>query len=178
MGGRVRAVTDSAYVRLGQICGVYGVRGWVRVFSDTEPRDNITAYATWRLTRDTEIRDYRLESAERRGGAIVAKLAGVDDPETASALVGADIGVPRSELPDCGRDQYYWADLEGLTVRNARGEELGVVDHLIETGAHDVMVLAGPQPKMIPFVIGVSVIDVDLDGGIISVDWESEYFGG
>jgi len=83
--------------------------------------------------------------------------------------------VPRSELPDPGPDSFYWTDLEGLTVRTVAGVELGVVDHLLETGANDVLVLKGERERLIPYVRGAVVTDVDLEQGVITVDWDPEF---
>ena len=55
------------------------------------------------------------------------------------------------------------------------GAPLGVVDHLVATGAHDVLVLAGPAQRMIPFVIGEVIRSVDLDTGVIVADWSPEF---
>jgi 16S rRNA processing protein RimM len=75
-------------------------------------------------------------------------------------------------MPETGGDRYYWSDLEGLRVIHQDGTELGKVDHLLETGAHDVMVVKGEQERLIPFVMNKVIINVDIDEGRIDVDWE------
>jgi len=101
---------------------------------------------------------------------------GVDDRDEAATLVGMEIGVPRSALPPCEDDTYYWVDLVGLTVRNARGDMLGTVDRMLATGVHDVMVLDREGQRMIPFVRNDIVQSVDLEKGVITVDWELSYW--
>jgi 16S rRNA processing protein RimM len=163
-------------VTLGRISGVYGVRGWLRVHSYTEPRDNILRFARWMLLHQGERRVIDVEATRYAGGSVLAKLAGVDDRDVARGWIGAEIAVERQELPPCEPGEYYWADLEGLSVVTADGERLGSVDHLIATGAHDVIVLDGAPGRMIPFVADRIVRKVDLDTGEIVVDWDPAYW--
>jgi 16S rRNA processing protein RimM len=162
-------------VTLGRISGVFGVQGWVKVFSHTEPRDNIVRYDRWTLRGPEGERDVEVESGRRQGALVVAKLAGIDDRDAARALVGAEIVVDRSRLPKCEAGEYYWADLEGLEVRTPAGEVLGTVDHLLATGAHDVLVVKGSRERLIPFVLDKVIRAVDLGAGVIVADWSSDY---
>ena len=84
--------------------------------------------------------------------------------------------MPRADLPKTAPGEYYWADLEGLRVCDTAGSTLGHVDHLLETGVHDVLVLDGGPNQLIPFVPGRVVQDVDLKQGVITVDWDPEWW--
>ena len=92
-------------------------------------------------------------------------------------LLGAEIRILRSALPKAKRGEYYWTDLEGLAVRNTEGVEFGRVSHLFATGANDVLVArAGDgRERLIPFVTGQVVREVDLDAGSILVEWDAEF---
>ena len=166
---------NAEWVELGRIAGLFGIKGWVKVFSYTEPRINIADYPVWYLGFPDGARAMRVEECRAQGKAIVARLAGIEDRDQAAALVGANIGVRRDELPMPEPGSYYWADLEGLAVRTVEGFELGQVHHLIETGAHDVLVVRGERERLIPFVQGQTVTDVDLDQGLLVVDWDPDY---
>lgn len=174
-------MSRQQFVGLGRISGIYGVRGWVKIFSYTQPRERILDYPIWHLAAD-ESQDAepaaatRLESGRLHGKGIVAKLAGIEDRDAAAALIGTGIFVPREALPDAAPGEYYWADLEGLEVCDTHGQSLGVVDHLLETGAHDVMVLAGGANRLIPFVPETVVLRVDLERGVITVDWDEAWW--
>jgi 16S rRNA processing protein RimM len=163
-------------VTLGRITGLFGVKGWVKVHSYTDPRENIVEFATWILELDGETHNVELEAGHNQGKTVIAKLRGVDDREQAREWIGAHIAVDRQALPPCGPGEYYWADLEGLAVRNTRGELLGEVDHLLATGANDVIVLRGDVTRMIPFVKDEVVQRVDLAEGVIVVDWEPGFW--
>lgn len=170
------AGSASKRVTLGRITGLFGVKGWVKVHSYTEPRENIVEFATWILEHDGETHRVDLEAGHSQGKTVVAKLRGVDDRELAREWIGAEISVERQALPPCEPGEYYWVDLEGLAVRDTRGQLLGEVDHLMATGANDVIVLRGDGSRMIPFVADEVVQRVDLEEGVIVVDWEPSFW--
>lgn len=165
---------DDRIVVVGRVSGVYGVRGWVRVFSETRPRENILHYSPWYLKRSGAWQAYEVTAGRRHGKGIVVQMAGCVDRDGAATLVGAEIGIQRSLLPRLAEGEYYWADLVGLEVVNTEGISLGRVDYLLETGANDVLVVAGERERLIPFVVGPVVTEVDLDGRI-TVDWDPEF---
>ncbi|WP_428097528.1 ribosome maturation factor RimM [Candidatus Rariloculus sp.] len=170
------SATQDKLVKLGRIAGVHGINGWVKVHSYTEPRDNVIRFERWVLARDGEHREVNVEGGDGRGGKVLAKLSGIEDRDAALALVGADIAVARAELPPCGPGEYYWTDLEGLAVRDSDGKLLGIVDHLLASGVQDVLVLEGGEQRLIPFVADEIVREVDLERGVIVVDWDASYW--
>lgn len=167
------AKSPDRLVTLGRISGIYGVRGWVKVHSYTEPRDNVVGFERWTIRARGGERTVEVEDGRAQGASVVAKLRGVDDRDAARELIGADIVVERAALPECGPGEYYWADLEGLEVRTVDGAVLGKVDHLLATGSNDVLVLDRPG-RLIPFVTGSVIRSVDLDARVIVADWQDE----
>lgn len=159
-------------VVLGRIAGVFGVKGWVKVFSYTEPREAILDYENWLLKRGDAWQEITVEEGKRHGSSVIAKLANVGDRDAAAKLVDFDIVVPREELPDTEEREYYWTDLEGLQVVHRNGRSLGRVAYVMATGANDVLVVEGDRECLIPFVMDRFILDVDLARGVISVDWE------
>jgi 16S rRNA processing protein RimM len=161
-------------VTVGRVSGVHGVKGWLKIRSFTEPPANITSFEEWLLRRGGAIERLEVEATSVAAGRVAAKLRGIDDRDAARTWIGAEIAVERSRLPPPGPDEYYWTDLEGLEVRTVEGERLGAVDHLIATGANDVLVL-DEGGRLIPFVLGSVVRSVDVGAGVIVVDWSAEY---
>lgn len=162
-------------VLLGRVSGVMGVKGWIKVHSYTDPRESIVGFERWILRDAKGETPAEVEAGRRQGRTVVAKIRGVDDRDEAQALVGADIAVAREDLPPCEPGEYYWTDLEGLDVRTVDEERLGRVDFLFSTGEHDVMVVEGERERLIPFVLERIVREVDLDRGVIIVDWDPSY---
>ena len=162
----------SRPVVLGRIVGLFGVRGWVKVFSHTDPREAVLEHKSWLLNRNDSWQSVQVAEGKRQGKSVIARLSGIDDRDAAAALVGSDIGVPRDALPDAKPGEFYWVDLEGLRVVQNDGSDLGRVDYLLATGANDVLVVKGETERLIPFVMDEIVLDVDLGNGVITVDWE------
>ena len=159
-------------VVLGRISGLFGVKGWVKVYSYTEPREAVLEYRRWLLSGKDGWREATVAEGQRHGKTIIARIEGFDDRDQAASLVGSNIAVPRDELPETDSGHYYWSDLEGLRVVRRDGSELGRVDYLLETGANDVMVVKGERETLIPFVMETVIVDVDLTEGVITVDWD------
>lgn len=161
---------------VGKIAGLYGVRGWVKVYSHTQPKENILDYQPWLLMVDGKLVEQQLDGGRLHGKGIVVKLKGCEDRDMAASYIGADIRVRIDQLPTPESGAYYWRDLTGLLVINTQGEHLGVVDHLLETGANDVLVvMAGERQRLIPFVMDDVVIDVDLDNRRMTVVWDADF---
>lgn len=166
---------EARQVIVGRISGLHGVRGWVKVQSFTEPRDNILKYAPWRLSRGDETIECTVAEGQARGKGLIVRLAGVEDRDDAAHYVGADILVDRDQFSRESNKEYYWADLEGMAVETVGGQSLGTVANLIATGANDVMVVEGDRRRLIPFLIEDVVRSVDRDGRKIVVDWDPDF---
>lgn len=162
-------------VSMGRVSGVYGVRGWLRVRSDCEPAEQLLDYSPWQLKTAGGWRSHALEDGRAHGSGLVAKLAAVDDRDAARTLVGADIAVERSQLPALAEDEYYWTDLIGLEVVTREGARLGRVIGLMQTGANDVLVVSGDRERLVPFILGQVVREVDAAAGRIEVDWDPDF---
>ena len=103
-------------------------------------------------------------------------LPGVEDREGADAMRGKEIWVPRSALPPPSPDEFYWADLEGMRVRNVEGVDFGTVAFVFSTGANDVLVVRDDaRERMVPFVRPDYVVAIDMDAGTILVDWDPDF---
>ena len=170
---------DKDKLIIGRISGVYGVKGWVKVHSDTDPREAVTGYNPWFLQQPSTgnaWREVRVEAGRRQAKTVIAKLEGCDDRDAAMLLIGAVIGIDPAQLPALPKNEYYWRDLIGLRVFNREGIELGVVRELMETGANDVLVVSSSQKEhLIPWTPGNAVLDVDLAQGRLTVDWDEDF---
>jgi 16S rRNA processing protein RimM len=160
---------------VGRVSGVYGIRGWVKLYSHTRPAENLLDFEDVELRLGDEWKPMRLSDGQVHGNGLIGRFEGIDDRDAAAALLGADVAVDREDLPEPGKEEYYWADLVGLEVVTAGGVSLGRVASLMETGANDVMIVEGDRERLVPFTPGRHVQEVDLDGGRIVVDWDPEF---
>ncbi|MCX4190298.1 ribosome maturation factor RimM [Methylophaga sp. OBS3] len=166
------------FIPVGKISGVFGVRGSVKVFSYTEPRDNILRYKPLFLKRQGQWIEIDISGGQLQGKAVVMSIRNVTDRDQALPLIGGELAIRREQLKATDQDEFYWADLIGLSVINAEDVVLGKVDHLLETGANDVLVVMQDGTKaqhLIPFVMDEVVLNVDLANQQIRVEWQSDY---
>jgi 16S rRNA processing protein RimM len=165
---------------LGKIVSVHGVRGEVKVYSFTDPLDNLLEYRRWTLRRDGETKQVELVRGRVQGNVLVAKLKGLDDREVARTFAGFEIVMPRDEFPELDDGDFYWHQLIGLRVVDQAGQLLGRIDHLLETGANDVIVVKpvegslDDRERLLPYTDDC-VQAVDLEAGEMQVEWDSDF---
>lgn len=163
-------------LRIGRLNGAWGVAGWVKVFSYTDPPENIFDYQPWRTSGSPGL--LHVQEWRKQGPRLVARIAEIEHREDAERLAGLELDIPREALPAPEPDRYYWQELIGMAVTTTDGARLGVVHGLLDTGAHDVLVIRredGGRDHLVPFVLEHYVVDVDVDGRRIVVDWNPEW---
>lgn len=159
---------------MGRLGAARGLKGWLRVKSFADPPEQIQNYRIWNLLVNGQCREMTLRRFRTTPRGLECLLDGIDTRDAAEGLRGAEIRVNRAELPPAGEDEWYWADLEGLEVRNLEGRSLGQVRGLMPTGANDVLIVEGERRRLIPFVPGSRVCEVDLQERRLVVDWDPE----
>lgn len=165
---------DDDLICVGHVLGAKGLKGWIRVFSHTSPRDNILNYSPWLIDRGEGPEAFDVDGRSE-GKHVLARLAGIDDRTRAETLTGCRLFIRQRQLPDLAVGEYYWSDLIGLAVETLQAEPLGRIAAMMETGADDVMVLEGERERLIPFVMDEIVREVDLGNRRLVVDWSPEY---
>lgn len=186
--------SDSEKLVLGGISGVFGIKGWLKVFSETDPLENILSYSPWYVEVNKQWQAFKLVDGKRHGKAVIVQLEGINDRNQAEALKRARIAIDPSQLAETAENEFYWRDLKGLQVLNRAGYEFGLVVEILETGANDVLVIHSNEVKevdssakvkvkanakqvefLIPFIWESVILKVDLEAGLIEVDWEPDY---
>ncbi len=177
--------TEENLVVVGKITSVYGIKGWVKVYSWTDPKESIFNYQPWYLESTAgapelvDIDEYRPQ-----GQGLVAHICGVDDRDEARQYCQRNILVVAQQLPALDAGEYYWHELEGLQVYSSFEQNrqlLGVIGRMMETGANDVMVVEpcegsiDEQQRLVPFVIDAYHTEVDLQAGTLTLDWDPAF---
>lgn len=165
---------DDDLICVGHILGAQGLKGWVRVFSNTSPRENIVKYGPWLIEQGDGLRSVQVEG-RLQGKHVLARLEGVEDRNQAETLIGCQLFIEPRQLPGLDAGEYYWSDIVGLEVESLAAEPLGVVTSMMETGADDVMVVSDDRERLIPFVMDEIVREVDLEAKRLVVDWSPDY---
>lgn len=162
-------------VIVGRVGTSYGVKGWVKIQSYTEPVENLLDYQPWLIKIKNEWQTVNYEDAKKHGNGLIAKLPNFETPEAVKKLANAEIAVIQEQLPTLAENDYYWKDLPGLTVVNLEGKTLGIVDHLLATGANDVVVVKGTKEYLIPFLLPQFIKEIDLTKKMMIVDWDEDF---
>lgn len=176
-------VAPGEYVVIARITAVYGVKGWVKVHSFTDPIENFLDHSRCFYKKGKEWQTLEIVTSQRHGKGIVAQLAGVDDRDAARAFCGVELAIANDALPALEEGEYYWHQLIGLRVVTRQGgmQLLGKVTDLLETGANDVLVVHScdgsidKQQRLVPYLPGQFVERIDLQAGEILVDWDPAF---
>lgn len=175
-------MSATGMIAIGKITAAYGVKGWVKVHAYTEPMENFLGYTSCKLQRAGQWSAIEFETGRVHGKGLVAKIRGVDDRDAVEPFLRQEVYVETAELPALDDGDYYWHQLEGLRVRLASGDALlGVVDHLLATGANDVLVVKpcegslDQRERLIPYLPDQVVRSVDLAAGEMQVDWDPDF---
>ena len=155
---------------VGAIMGAFGVRGEVRVKSFCAEPSDLGSYGP--LATEDGATTYKITLTRPVKTGYAAKLTGVQTKEQADALKGTRLYAPRTALPNLPDDEFYHADLIGLTVLDTGGATIGKVAAVLNHGAGDLLEVRGKGLKggvLIPFTAAV-VPTVDLTVGRVVID--------
>lgn len=163
-------------VIMGRILAPYGVLGWLKIHPDTQEFEGLLDYKTWWVGKDNDWRELAVMNAKIHNDVLVVKLQGIDDRDAAFAFKGKQIAVPRALLPKLEDDEYYWADLIGLRVKNQQDVDFGNIIDVFATGANDVVVVKSDtgQERLLPYIAQV-ILAVDLAEKAMLVDWDADF---
>ncbi|HEY7774680.1 MAG TPA: ribosome maturation factor RimM [Marinagarivorans sp.] len=177
----------SDRIAVGHLVGVFGVKGWLKVKTNTQPAENIVSYQPWYLKTAHGLKVVEVDDYAFRPQGLVVHIKGYDDRDLSAALGKAAIEVDINQLPELESEEYYWHQLVGLKVYSVFAGDssnrtvLGVIKNLMETGANDVLVVApcddsiDGRERLIPYLPGQFIKRIDLAAGEVDVDWDPEF---
>ncbi|MHB1543968.1 MAG: ribosome maturation factor RimM [Gammaproteobacteria bacterium] len=163
-------------VSCGQIVGVFGVRGGLKVLSQTDPPEKLLSYRPWWLgPSGCESPIVPVSGRWLRRSLLMVLLPGIRDRDQARAYVGLAVAVQRKLFPNPVPGQFYWADLVGLAVEDLEGHVRGTVREIVRGPSGDVLDIQGEEPLLIPFLWQETIVAVDLTAGLIRVVWPERF---
>lgn len=167
-------------LRVGTVNGAHGIKGWNKVFSYTDPKEQIISYQPWLVGSNAALQPLEVVEWRWQGERLVVRFKDVLSRNQAEMLVGREVWIEQSQLEPLAEEEYYWHQLIGLSVIDEAGHALGSVKSMLETGANDVMVVgferdAVHQERLIPYVWDHVVKGVDLHLQRITVAWSEDY---
>ena len=167
---------NNELIIVGRLASPYGLQGWLKIISFTNPPQNLLDYKTIQIQHHSKWHSHDIEGGKCHGKFLVIKIPHCNDRETAREYTNDLIAVPRHTLTPLKKDEYYWADLIGLSVINQKNSKLGVIDSLLETGSNDVMVVIDEHnhERCLPYT-SLVVKQIDLQNKIMIVDWDENF---
>jgi 16S rRNA processing protein RimM len=183
-------------VVLGRIVGAFGIGGWLKVHSFTDPPANILRYSTWHVQLRGETKAVKPLQGRMTAKGVQVRFDEVSDRTIAEQWTGAEIVVDRSDLPPPPPGQYYWTDLVGLKALALDGQELGTIVEIRELPAHPLLVIrprqisehsdgqtsqpsaskaAGNRDDFLVPLVPQRLKAVDLQSGVATVDWSLDW---
>ncbi|MDP2009725.1 MAG: ribosome maturation factor RimM [Phenylobacterium sp.] len=130
-------------LQVARVAGAFGVRGEIRITTFTEDPLALAAYRV--LTREDGSPGLTITAARAVKGAVIARAAGIDTRDQAEALRGLKLFIAREALPAPDEDEFYHADLLGLTLETPEGELMGKVKTIQDFGAGDLIEVQPPM---------------------------------
>jgi len=165
----------SDWVVVGKIGKPQGIQGLVRINSFTDPRENILSFPEWTLELDGKHISAKRIEEKVTPQYIAAKIEGFETREDVVNLTHAQVLIPKSDLKELGPDEYYWHELEGMKVLHESGVDMGVIDHIISTGANDVLVVIGEKKRLIPYLLDEVILEISKTRGEMTVRWDLDF---
>ena len=166
--------SDEKKLLVGKINGFFGVQGWIKIFSYTEPRKNILEYQPWYFIDDGTYKAIEMTTGREQSKTIVAHLKGIDNKDQAGQISGRSLYNDKEQLPQLDGKEHYWHEIVGCRGSNIDGIGLGVVDYLVDKGSNNVLVIKGGNEHWIPY-IEPYLVSIDKQNRIISVDWDENF---
>ena len=165
---------DEKKLLVGKINGFFGVQGWVKIFSYTNPRKNILEYQPWYFVDNETYKVIEITSGREQSKTIVVKVKGINNRDDALQLIGKDLYINKDQLPELDIDAHYWHELTGFRVINKNEVDLGIVDYLVDTGSNHVLVTKGDTEHWVPY-IEPFLVSVDKQKKVITVNWDENF---
>jgi len=173
--------TSEQLLTIGRVAAAHGIKGWIKVYSYTDPPENIISYTPWYFKISGAWVRIDVLSSRKQGKSIVARLDKCETRNDAESFLGVDIAIPSTSLAQLEDGDYYWNQLHGLVVINTEQKRFGTVTKLIQTGANDVMVVKADKQsiddleRLVPYIKSRVIKSIDLDTGEIIVDWDASW---
>lgn len=157
-------------LKVGVITTTHGVRGEVKVYPTTDEPERFLELDYVLLDTGREKLHLDIQNVKFFKNLVILKFKGVDNINDIEKYKGCDLWIPREEGQELGEDEYYIADLLGISVVLEDGTVFGTLKDVMETGANDVYVVETKDGKevLLP-AIHECILDVNLEENTMTV---------
>lgn len=162
-------IDQEELIPVGKISGTHGIRGHLKVFSYSGNIESLQSCGSLFLKGKNGLQEHNIKGVAPHAGGFILVLAGFDNINQVLPLVGSELCLKRSQLPEPAEDEYYWRDLIGLTVVTDQGLELGRIADIFETGSSDIYVVRDADKEYLIPAIADVISKVDIPGNTMVI---------
>ena len=156
-------------LKVGVITTTHGVRGEVKVYPTTDEPERFLELDYVLLDTGRELRKLEIKNVKFFKNLVILKFKGVDNINDIEKYKGRDLWIPREEGQELEEDEYYIADLLGMSVVLEDGQEFGTLKDVMETGANDVYIIdSAEHGEVLLPAIKECILDVDLEKNVMT----------
>ena len=157
-------------LRVGVITSTHGVRGEVKVFPTTDDPQRFKKLKKVILDDGKKQLDLEIASVKFFKNMVILKFKEFDNINDVEKFKQADLLVTRENAVKLKKNEYFIADLIGITVTSDEGEDLGTIQDVLQTGANDVYIFTKEgAPELLVPKIPDCIKEVNLEEGTVLV---------
>jgi len=163
-------LVQDELIPVGKIVATHGIRGHLKLHSYSGNIESLQSSETVLLRgKGGVLKEFAPKTVSPHAGGFILSLDGFTDIDQVLPLVGSELFLKRSQLPEPEEDEYYWRDLIGLTVVTDQGFVLGPISDIFETGSSDIYVVRGDNKEYLIPAIADVVSKIDIAGRMMII---------
>lgn len=157
-------------LQVGVITTTHGIRGEVKVFPTTDDAARFRKLKSVILDTGKEQLELEIVQVKFFKNLVILKFKGIDNINDVEQYKGKSLFVTRENAVKLEENEYFIADLIGLCVTTDEGEDLGILEDVLQTGANDIYVVKkDKQPEILIPAIKDCILDINLEQGLVKV---------
>lgn len=173
----------NSLILIGKFSIPYGIKGWIKINSFSEKKENIFFYQPWYTKDSKKVKIINIKKWKKQYSSLIVQIENFNNRDEINFFKKKEIFIKSESLPEL-KNSYYWKDIINCKVLNKQNKYLGTVKKIIETGANDVLIVQYYTNKklkiqcqeiFIPFIDKKIIKNVDIINKIIMVDWDTYY---
>ena len=158
------------FFEIGKIVKSCGLKGRIKAVSYLESNDKLQDLEELYIGYGNEKKGpFKLKGIQSGGKSFFLEIEGVENLQSANALVGCQVLISTDKLEELPEGEYYWRDMIGLKVVTEEGSILGVIEAIFPTGSNDVYVCSGGEREVLLPGIADVIRRIDIDRGMMVV---------
>lgn len=161
--------SKEEYILIGVISKAHGMRGEVKIYCYSEQPDNFNNYRQVVLVdkKGNNSPHLTIRKSRPQGKMAIALLDTITDRNRAEYIEGMGVLLPKDQLPETEKNEYYWHQLIGKSVIDQEGKLLGTVKEIFSNGAQDVLVVKTTQQEILIPIVADIVLETDHEKVVI-----------